>query len=367
MIIKKRLTEDTIDAAVNAAQSGGTSKVEGDGHELERLLDEIEEANLDSIYSGTRDFVNLLVVGQSGIGKTDRIKAWAKSKGYNIVTKIASLIDEADLSGIQVASEKDTEARRVPSTDFKGLDVPFSILFLDEFNRARDTTRAAFLTLIQNHTVQDNREPSGERFLPNFLFTVAAINPASTYATHELDGAEISRFVVYHASGANKADWIEWFENSINKKITNLQKVQIPQGSNYNPQKAIAKLQRILNLAKFLIKDPRFTFDSAEDEAKSVAAKFAGTGNGQQLNYRTLTDALYSSDGTKDNFLTKFRLTCNDQKYDTVKEILNNYKDIDDKANQALDYDTEDDIFKSAKEMRKNKLDDLDTMVDTLK
>lgn len=102
------------------------------------------------------------------------------------------------LGGIVARSSKNPAvATRLGTTEMADtLDKPNSVLFLDEYNRAKTEIRGAVLTLVQNHLVYDPESDSGYKFLPNFLFTVAAINPANTNykGAKELDPAEKSRF-----------------------------------------------------------------------------------------------------------------------------------------------------------------------------
>ncbi len=121
---------------------------------------------------------------------------WARKNGINLVSKKCATMDETDLGG---AMSPDTEnkgvAQRLTTDDFDSLDKPNSVLFLDEYNRARAEVRTPLMELINNHIIPDNRHASGNRFLPNFLFTIAAINPPNgRYNTDEMDDAENTRF-----------------------------------------------------------------------------------------------------------------------------------------------------------------------------
>ena len=91
-----------------------------------------------------------------------------------------------------------------------------------------------------------------------------------------------------------------------------------------------------MELAKALLGDNSFEFDTRQDIERSQEE-----GNGLALNYRTFTQALMASDGTKQDFLDNFSSFCNNQKLNMVKAILADYEDIDDKANS---------VFKKAKD-----------------
>ena len=64
-----------------------------------------------------------------------------------------------------------------------------------------------------------------------------------------------------------------------------------------------------VELAKALLSSKDFEFDSKEDIEKTQ-----DSGNGLALNYRTLTNLLIGSDGTKEDFLAKWNEYTNSQK-----------------------------------------------------
>lgn len=102
-----------------------------------------------------------------------------------------------------------------------------------------------------------------------------------------------------------------------------------------------------LGIATKLLKDPRFSFDDKTDIDNSHDAEEEGKGNGLVLNYRSFTNCLYNSDGTKADFLDLWNDYCNSMKKQTVAEILKDYKDVEDKANDALKQGSESSVFKT--------------------
>ena len=350
MIKKKLLKEETISQAVDKAQAGSTATVtSSEKGELESLLDELLQANLEAFYTGDHNFVNLLVVGVGGTGKTSRIRAWAKKHNLNLVTQLASIMDDADLSGVPYAGPQDKAARRLATTEFDTLDKPDSVLFLDEFNRGRASVRGTLLTLIQEHLIPDARLPEKVRFLPNLLFTIAAVNPATTdYNTDPLDDAELSRFVVFKEEGNNKLVYLNYILDTLKKRKQSLLQASNLR-SDFNVEGAIKALDRRADLISHLVKDSRFTFDNDQNITDSH-----NSGNGLILSFRTLTNALLLSNGTKEDFLNKYRMAANDTRFETVNEILANYKDKDDKANDALKkHQTQDQVFRSETPQKK--------------
>lgn len=319
MIIKKmyQINEDVVADLMN---DGDTEVVREKG-EIEEALDEALEASLMAGDSG--NWQNVLIIGEAGIGKTAIVKKWAKDNGINLVDVKASTMDETDLGGaISPGGENRDEVKRLASTELDELDtVPNSVLFLDEFNRARKNVRGTLLTLIQDHTIPDPRVPGKARQLKNFLFTVACINPNNAhFNTDQLDSAEMGRFRSINASG-NPQLWLKWITGDLDSKIS--QFAEKPEW--------VKKLNARKALINHLVSNKEFKFDSEMDIDKSI-----DEGNGLALSPRTLTNLLYTSDGTKDDFLKKFNQFCNSLDYPWVERILKNYKDIDDKANDAL-------------------------------
>ena len=144
------------------------------------------------------DFPNILLIGDAGFSKTAATKEWAQKNGINLVYKDAKTMNPADLGGIVARDADDPRyATRLGSSEFaKSLSKPNSVLFLDEYNRAKQEMRGSLLTLVQDHVIWDPNAEGEQGYLENFLFTVAAINPAnSAYAgAKPLDPAERSRF-----------------------------------------------------------------------------------------------------------------------------------------------------------------------------
>ena len=349
----KLLNEDgeqdkTLKAAIDSAEKvlDNPEVYSGEG-DIEMALDRALRNNRQQIRNGSRDFINVLFTGPAGTGKTKRIQAWAKKNNINLVKTIAGTMDEADLGGLPAADLADGVAVKLSTTQFDSLQTePNSVLFLDEWNRAPQAVRATLLNLIQDHQIPDYREKTGMRFLPNFLFTVAAVNPSDDigYNTDALDDAELGRVIEYEVAPDSKA-WLDYTRAALNSQLKHAEK---------NPNKAeseqdIKEIKGRLGIAEKLVTDPRFSFDSSYDIEKSKEAKENHAGNGKILTYRNLTDILNASDGTKDDFLDLWNRKCNSLKKPTVEEILRDYKDVDDVANSALKNDADSTVFQSKK------------------
>ena len=268
--------------------------------ELTDKLDDCLANAMVAHASGTHDGVDLLVTGLPGSGKTGITKQWAKDRGVNLFYLNAKNDDlGAILNGFPVDTvEKDENGNDVHkvtrsySKSLDALDREKSVLFLDEFNRAAPKLRAVLLSLINEHVV-DGPGEDGFRHFDNLLFTVACINPSvpTDPGAMDLNDADMSRFV-------DSMDWdssvdgaIKYITFHINKLIKALN----PEDENYSFM--YVRYNKILNLARALLTDYRFEFDSRDDLLDLFNDK------AKMLNQRALTDALMSHGYSKQKFL----------------------------------------------------------------
>lgn len=373
-MIKRKLNEaevKTAETAVAAADANRRITVNSKNVSLFDILDELLERNLETFYTNMelikegempdKNFVNLLIIGMGGTGKTSMIEQWAHENNLNLVTKSASIMDDADLNGIPVAALGDKSSSRLPTNEFDSLDKADSVLFLDEFNRGRASVRGTLLKLIQGHTLPDPSQPGSIKFLPNLLFTIAAINPSdANYNTDPLDDAELSRFIIYVQGGADKKEYLEYITKVINRKIEILKRIGLKDKRIKSTEQAIRAWARRLSLVTALVDDPTFFFDDQADIDAAHNNANDSTLPAMLLSYRTLTQALFASDGTVDSFLYYYKKGANRDKYELVRTILSKYKEKDDVANAALDKYRQpelDHVFKSEREVRQDKID----------
>ena len=129
--VEDKLDADAVDAdAVDADAGRGT---------IERALDRALDFNKEQIANGHHNYQNVLLVGEAGTGKTERVKQWAQANGVNLLTKSAATMDDTDIGGALAPSKEGNRAIRLTTDEFDGLSRPNSVLFLDEFNRGSDT------------------------------------------------------------------------------------------------------------------------------------------------------------------------------------------------------------------------------------
>lgn len=356
-MIKQKLTEDTVADAIEDAVADKDKKAVQDIKKADVVLDDpdvysgdgdIERALNRSLVVSRRnsrtsrgDYPNLLFIGNAGTGKTGRIKAWAQKNRINLVIVSAATMDDTDLGGALAPDLQKGIAQKLASTQFDELGTEKdSVLFLDEWNRAPASVRGTLLTLIQDHTIPDPRVKGSQRFLPNFLFTVAAINPAdSNYNTDKLDDAELGRVRKKYIRG-DKFVTLGYIKHTWEKQLKQLE----------DDPEAQHELRGQLALADKIIRDQRFNFDDEEAIRKSHEAEEEDAGNGLITNPRSFTNLLSYCDGTKNDFLDLWDDYCNSLDKRTIEDILADYKDVEDKANDALKNETDSEVFQSAEQ-----------------
>lgn len=339
--VREQSAEDAVNAAVgDDAASIDTEKVVDDVEYITKKIDidpdEIYNANGDiernleralkiarrEKNNNGKEWQDLCLVGDAGIGKTSRFWTWAhqhpevKIKYYD-----AKTMDELDFKGkyINKDDSKDVKYSAVRSDEFDSMDSGEWVLFLDEFNRAKSNIRGTLLTLICDHVVPDPRAESGKRKLNGMLFTVVAVNPFNSAYNikDEFDAAEKSRWknVQVHQTP-------EQFRNYILNAIEKRLQVE----SDEEERAAWAFRYQI---ADKLLSDSRFHFDTPEEiEANSLSED-------NVTNPRSVKRAIYASYDL-DDFYDNFEGHCNPLKLNVVKAILGNFKVNDDRANQIL-------------------------------
>ena len=332
-------------------------------NDITRALDLALETAIDSLEYGRKSpgaAANVLLVGGAGTGKSSIVRQWAKKRNVNLISKNASSFDKADMGG-GVAAEVDETGKRLNSMtrltnkEFDSLMQPGSVLFLDELNRADPEVVGTLLTLILDHTVPDNYSEGGVKTLNGFLFTVAAINPADddTYeGTNEFDNALLDRFRQIPVF----AD-VQGYRKHLLKELNNnleIDKKRMEKRPDERSAKKLTATEGRIKLANTILSSPMFEFDNIEDERK--ARETQREGDLQILQNKILSPRGFSAliracDGTKKDFLDKWPDFCNINKLDMVEQILTDYVDVDDKANNALRYkdgflqDDEESIF----------------------
>ena len=315
---------DIAEAKANIENSN-TVKESG---QIESILDWALDYNLEQKEAGLTNYQNVLLIGEAGTGKSSRVKAWAKANNINLMTVRAAGMDDTDLGGAMGISKTGDTVQRLASTEFDQLDRPNSVLFLDEYNRAPKSVRTNLLELVNSHEVPDSRVPGGQRVLENFLFTVAAINPAnSNYDTDVLDKAERTRFKNVNVV-SDPENLLHHLEKSLDHMIETAKTPERKRRS--EGRKALVKA--------LLKPEGGLEFDSSQEVDKYSE----DDPDYLPLNARTFTNLIMGTDGTKKDLLAHWDEYTNRFKKNDAKRILANYSDVVDKANQALGLNGED-------------------------
>lgn len=332
MILGEAVTIDQAARELEAEKVAAENK-----NQVEKVLDRSLKIARRKAKSGDHgDFPNVLLISDAGFGKTDMVRQWAAKNGINLVQKNLGTMGPEAFGGIIAKDSKDPRyATRLGTNEMiRSLSKPNSVLFLDEYNRSKTEIRGAVLTLVQNHMVWDPTEENEERFLDNFLFTIAAINPpnASYKGAKELDPAEQSRFFSLNMT-PDPIEHLKYLTDVYTKELN---------GTDDAEEKK--EFQGKLNMCKLILTSPEFSYDSGVDiEENSDDPSY------KPLNYRSFKLAMDRCDGTKDDFLDIWSHYCNPNKKKIIETILKEYKDVDDKATQAIKGETTSNVFAQKK------------------
>lgn len=136
--------------------------------------------------------LNVLLIGEKGVGKSERIFQAFKRNNLKYVYFSGATIDPF-IHLIGVPQSREIENKQV--LDFilpKDIDNDMEAIFIDEFNRSPKLVRNALMELIQFKSI------NGRKF-KNLKCIFTAINPPSedediTYDVDEIDEAQLDRF-----------------------------------------------------------------------------------------------------------------------------------------------------------------------------
>lgn len=165
-----------------------------------------------------------LIVGESGIGKTDLAREIAEEKNWSLIVINGNLLKEGEIGGLPtiesyagVNDKGDTVEKKITvyavHHTLKEIDEEISkgktvLLFIDEINRCEHTVQQELMNLILN------REINGYQ-LPEAVKIVAAMNPSSKYGSDfdyqvvDMDAAQENRFVWLYME-PDYMQWLDW-------------------------------------------------------------------------------------------------------------------------------------------------------------
>lgn len=154
--------------------------------------------------------MSIMLRGPTGIGKSQVVKAIAKSLGLPVIDVRGSTMDEAKVTGIP-----DFEAGKafkkamflLPSWYVRACQEPV-VLFLDEMNRANPQVLQAFFQVVLDRCL--GNDTNGDPMpLHSETRVYAAINFGSEYDVQEMDPALVRRFWTVDIE-PDHVQWCNW-------------------------------------------------------------------------------------------------------------------------------------------------------------
>lgn len=162
----------------------------------------INETELMTLLEVTPSWQNIMLVGRHGIGKSQILTRYFKSKGIPVKTLfLGQMSDPGDLLGLPNKDEKTGKTVFMPPYWFPVDGQPI-VLFLDEINRARPEILQTVMDLVLNRKLAGRELPEGSRI-------IAAGNDGEEYQLTDLDPALVSRFNIY-TFRPTVEDWLLW-------------------------------------------------------------------------------------------------------------------------------------------------------------
>lgn len=298
----EEIADATVEIAkiINVPRGAISTSLSDAEYNLERALRTAVQ-NIEAGYDA--DYPNVILSGLAGFGKTALVKSWCKSHGLNMFECDAKSLDIATVGGIPYPEKgKDGRLMQTPiaSRYWDGLFKPNTVLFLDEYNRANPSVAGTLLGLINNHDLPMTTQKKDGNFdnvhhFSNILFTVIAINPASSYFSdvQEFTPEKVSRCINIVNIEPNKATFKAHVLEVYDKALSI---VALPDSVRraYEGQR---------NLAEAILSHPEFAFNNAE-EVGYIHDYNNNSGKVKNfLNYRTFMMSLLDCDGTKLDYL----------------------------------------------------------------
>ena len=166
----------------------------------------INETELMTLLEVTPTWQNIMLAGRHGIGKSQILTRYFKSKGLPVKTLfLGQMSDPGDLLGLPNKDEKTGKTVFMPPYWFPVDGQPI-VLFLDEINRARPEILQTVMDLVLNRKLAGRDLPEGSRI-------IAAGNDGEEYQLTDLDPALVSRFNIY-TFRPTVEDWLLWAERA---------------------------------------------------------------------------------------------------------------------------------------------------------
>ena len=179
------------------------------------------------------------MIGNHGIGKTRVVDQFCEENGYHLEVLQLTVMDEGDLIGIPVTTEKNGEVithwakpvwlQRVHKANTEG---KHCVIFMDELGRASQSIQQAALQMVLEGRIQEHSlgELDGLKSL-----VVVADNPSEDYDTAEFDKALEDRFITLVVE-TNVEKWVEYAKSkNLNPAIIDFI-IENPDSLHYTPE-----------------------------------------------------------------------------------------------------------------------------------
>ena len=335
------LTEDTFAQTLEREVRQRQAKIDAEASvsEIVKALNKYTKINKrQNVAEEDGDYYSIMIEGTAGIGKTYIVKQWCKDNNMNLFAIDLTSIPVELFGGLAYPGKEDEFGsrftERLPGIElYKALSVPNTVLFLDEYNMGSPEVLRAMYNLALDHTLKFpiGQEKTFEKFgkivapgvlwFPTLAIIVASQNPARGYNRDELDPASVRRFVQVQHTPNQQGQLI-----AINRDLDDMEEKYRKIGD----EEGLAIIPGQRNLARAILNNPHFVYETqpADDDGTSKSQLF--------LNPAALKRAIFASDGTKDDFLDGADSHVGVKGKEKLEDILADYEDVDDKANQAL-------------------------------
>ena len=125
-------------------------------------MKEIEINNIGEIIDASPIEMNVMFLGDTGVGKTQSIEKYCKEKGIYLKTLILSQLEASETLGIPIQTKREYNGKTynvletaIPTWVFDLAEHDNAILFLDEFLCAQPSVMNAFLNFLTQKRVGD--------------------------------------------------------------------------------------------------------------------------------------------------------------------------------------------------------------------
>lgn len=176
------------------------------------ILGKMMDAAIES--GDPKMFPTTMLWGPPGIGKSSIIRQVAEERNIGFRDVRLSLVNPVDLRGLPIPNKEHTTANWIPPVFLPNEDDnPVGILFLDEYNAAREFVQVAALQLILDKAI-------GEYVMPPMWFIVAAGNRVTDHVYVQKMSSAHGNRMVHLDIEADLPTWRNWaYEHDVHPLV----------------------------------------------------------------------------------------------------------------------------------------------------